>query len=71
MKPVMKLSEQHDDTLKVYDIYIYIFFKLKFMEQPEAKTVETASENDGQVDFDEPTLKGENSYKSVDNLLDY
>ena len=41
------------------------------MEQPEAKTVETASENDGQVDLDEPTLKGENSYKSVDNLLDY
>lgn len=42
------------------------------MEQPEAKTVETGSENDGKVlDFDEPTLKGENSYKSVDNLLDY
>ena len=42
------------------------------MEQPEAKTVETASENDGKVlDFDEPTLKGENSYKSVDNLSDY
>ena len=32
------------------------------MEQPEAKTVETANENDGQVDLDEPTLKGENSY---------
>lgn len=42
------------------------------MEQPEAKTVETASEIDGKVlDFDQPTLKGENSYKSVDNLLDY
>ena len=42
------------------------------MEQQEAKTVATASENDGKVlDFDEPTLKGENSYKSVDNLLDY
>ena len=42
------------------------------MEQPEDKTVETASVNDGKVlDFDEPTLKGENSYKSVDNLLDY
>ena len=42
------------------------------MEQPEAKTVATASENGEKVlDFDEPTLKGENSYKSVDNLLDY
>ena len=39
------------------------------MEQSEAKTVETASENDGKdLDFDEPTLKGENS---VENLLDY
>ncbi|KAM7451891.1 Tetratricopeptide repeat protein 4 [Porites harrisoni] len=44
--------------------------ELMIMEQPEAKTVETASENNGKVlDFDEPTLKGANASSKL-NLFE-